>query len=282
MTNSLTSIDILSPGGNLDAYIQAVHQIPLLSVQQEQDLAHKLADEGDLDAARQLVMTHLRFVIYVARSYSGYGLPQADLIQEGNVGLMKAVRRFDPTYGVRVMSFAVHWIKAEIHEFILRNWRIVKVATTKPQRKLFFNLRRAKQRLGQMNETELADVADTLGVPPEEVRRMETRLSAKDASFDADTSEGSDYSPSQYLASAEGNPADLVEANNLKAQQKAQLATALTTLDPRAQEIIQCRWLAEKKVTLHELASRFDISAERVRQLEQMALKKLKLHATGA
>ena len=282
MTNSLTSIDILSPGGNLDAYIQAVHQIPLLSVQQEQDLAHKLADEGDLDAARQLVMAHLRFVIYVARSYSGYGLLQADLIQEGNVGLMKAVRRFDPTYGVRVMSFAVHWIKAEIHEFILRNWRIVKVATTKPQRKLFFNLRRAKQRLGQMNETELADVADTLGVPPEEVRRMETRLSAKDASFDADTSEGSDYSPSQYLASAEGNPADLVEANNLKAQQKAQLATALTTLDPRAQEIIQCRWLAEKKVTLHELASRFDISAERVRQLEQMALKKLKLHATGA
>ena len=281
MTNSLASIDILSPGGNLDAYIQAVHQIPVLSVQQEQDLAHKLVDEEDLDAARQLVMAHLRFVIYVARSYSGYGLPQADLIQEGNVGLMKAVRRFDPTYRVRLMSFAVHWIKAEIHEFILRNWRIVKVATTKPQRKLFFNLRRAKKRLGQMNEAELVDVADALGVAPEEVRRMETRLSAQDASFDADTSEGGDYSPSQYLASAEGDPADLIEANNLKAQQKEQLATALTKLDSRAMEIIQSRWLAEKKATLHELASRFGISAERVRQLEQRALKKLKLHAAG-
>ncbi len=281
MTKSVTSIDILSPGGNLDAYIQAVHKIPVLSVKQEQELAHRLVDEGDLDAARQMVMAHLRFVVYVARSYSGYGLSQADLIQEGNVGLMKAVRRFDPTFGVRLMSYAVHWIKAEIHEFILRNWRIVKVATTKPQRKLFFNLRRAKKRLGRMNEAEITDVADELGVVPEEVRRMETRLSAQDANFDNDAEED-DYSPSQYLTSPDSDPADLVEADNLRTQQSAQLATAFTTLDPRSREIIQGRWLAEKKTTLQELASRFDISAERVRQIEQMSLKKLKLSVTSA
>ncbi len=281
MTKDISSVDSLSPGGNLEAYIQAVHKIPVLSVEQEQALAHRLVDEGDLDAARQLVMAHLRFVVYVTRSYSGYGLSQADLIQEGNVGLMKAVRRFDPEFGVRLVSFGVHWIKAEIHEFILRNWRIVKVATTKPQRKLFFNLRRAKKRLGWMNEAEVTDVARELGVEPDEVRRMETRLSAQDATFDSDADDEAGYSPCHYLSSPDGDPADIAEADNLRSRQRDRLAASFMELDSRSREIIQSRWLVEKKATLHELAARFNVSAERVRQIEQAALKKLKLSFAG-
>ncbi len=276
MAKDLVALATLSPGGNLEAYIQAVNGIPVLSKEQEQHLALRLYEDGDLDAARQLVMAHLRFVVYVAKSYSGYGLSEADLIQEGNVGLMKAVRRFNPEFGVRLVSFAVHWIKAEMHEFILRNWRIVKIATTKPQRKLFFNLRSAKKRLGWMNDTEVRDVAEQLGVAPEEVRLMETRLSAHDEAFDAEDDDEDGLSPSQYLENPEHNPASLVEARNTADFEQAQLRTAFEKLDARSREIVESRWLTEKKATLHELADRFEISAERVRQLEQNALRKLK------
>lgn len=267
----------LSPGANLEAYVQAVNGIAMLSVEEERALGQQLFHEGDLDAARLLVMAHLRFVVYVARSYSGYGLSEADLIQEGNVGLMKAVKRFDPEYGVRLVSFAVHWIKAEMHEFILKNWRIVKIATTKPQRKLFFNLRRAKKRLGRMNDTEVRDVARELGVKPEDVRQMETRLSAHDEAFELDVGDDDGYAPAQYLADAETDPAFIVETDNHVDLQRKKLGHAFKQLDERAREIIQRRWLTDKKATLHELADRFNISAERVRQLESNALKKLKL-----
>ena len=277
MSKELLPLNTLSPGGNLDAYVQAINGIAVLTPEQEQDLAQRLYDEGDVDAARQLVMAHLRFVAYVARSYSGYGLQEADLIQEGNVGLMKAVRRFDPAYGVRLVSFAVHWIKAEIHEFILKNWRIVKIATTKPQRKLFFNLRSAKKRLGWMNETEIADVARDLGVAPEVVRQMESRMASHDEAFELDPDDEDGYSPSQYLDDPEIDPATVVEESNFEQVQRQRLAAALKNLDGRSREIVQRRWLSEKKATLHELADQFGISAERVRQLEQNALKKLKL-----
>jgi RNA polymerase sigma-32 factor len=277
MTKDLVPIDAMSPGGNLDAYIQTVNGIPVLSKERERELAHLLYDGADVDAARQLVMAHLRFVVYVAKSYSGYGLSEADLIQEGNIGLMKAVRRFNPEFGVRLVSFAVHWIKAEIHEFILKNWRIVKVATTKPQRKLFFNLRSAKKRLGWMNDTEVHDVARELGVEPEDVRQMETRLSAHDEAFESDPDDDEGYSPSHYLLDPETDPALIAEIDSQVSQQRQQLAQAFTQLDERSREIVQRRWLVDKKSTLHELADRFGISAERVRQLEQNALKKLKL-----
>ena len=277
MSKELLPLHVLSPGANLDAYVQAVNSIAVLTPEQEQDLAKRLYDEGDVDAARQLVMAHLRFVAYVARSYSGYGLQEADLIQEGNVGLMKAVRRFDPAYGVRLVSFAVHWIKAEIHEFILKNWRIVKIATTKPQRKLFFNLRSAKKRLGWMNEAEIADVARDLGVAPEDVRHMESRMASRDEAFELDPDDEDGYSPSQYLDDPAIDPAIVVEENNFEQVQRQRLAAALKNLDGRSREIVQRRWLSEKKATLRELADQFGISAERVRQLEQNALKKLKL-----
>ena len=277
MRKELLPLNTLSPGANLDAYVQAINGIAVLTPEQEQDLAKRLYDEGDVDAARQLVIAHLRFVAYVARSYSGYGLQEADLIQEGNVGLMKAVRRFDPAYGVRLVSFAVHWIKAEIHEFILKNWRIVKIATTKPQRKLFFNLRSAKKRLGCMNETEIADVARDLGVAPEVVRQMESRMASHDEAFELDPDDEDGYSPSQYLDDPEIDPATVVEASNFEQVQRQRLAAALKNLDGRSREIVQRRWLSEKKATLRELADQFGISAERVRQLEQNALKKLRL-----
>ena len=276
MSNELQVINVLSPGANIEAYVQSVNSISVLSSEQERELGVRLYETGDVDAARQLVLAHLRFVVYVAKSYSGYGLQEADLIQEGNVGLMKAVRRFDPNYGVRLVSFAVHWIKAEIHEFILKNWRIVKIATTKPQRKLFFNLRSAKKRLGWMNEAEITNVARDLGVLPEDVRQMENRLALRDEAFEYDDDEES-YAPSQYLDDPEIDPATIIEERNFNKVQRQRLAVAFKKLDHRSREIIQSRWLSDKKATLHELADRFSISAERVRQLEQGAIKKLKI-----
>lgn len=277
MNTNLQPIDVMSPGGNLDAYIQSVNTIPMLSADQERELAHRLYFDGDLDAAKQLVFAHLRFVVYVAKSYAGYGLSEADLIQEGNVGLMKAVRRFNPEFKVRLVSFAVHWIKAEMHEFILRNWRIVKVATTKAQRKLFFNLRSAKRRLGWMNSQEVSHVAQALGVDPEIVRQMEGRLASHDESFDASDDDDDSLSPSHYLEDGLKDPALLVEKNIASSLDRKRLVVAFKALDARAREIVQRRWLTEKKSTLHELADQFGISAERVRQLEKNALKKLRL-----
>tara|TARA_E500000331_G_scaffold357339_1_gene418722 strand:+ start:5106 stop:5936 length:831 start_codon:yes stop_codon:yes gene_type:complete len=270
-------MDLMSPGGNLEAYIQTVNSIPMLSAEREAELANALFADDDLDAARQLVFAHLRFVVYVARSFSGYGLSEADLIQEGNVGLMKAVKRFNPEFKVRLVSFAVHWIKAEIHEFILKNWRIVKIATTKSQRKLFFNLRSAKKRLGWMNEQEVSDIAEALGVEPKIVRQMEGRLASRDECFDltpADDEEGS--APAQFLSSVNDDPGSKVEKQDLEEYEHGRLMVAYEGLDPRAKEIISSRWLTEKKRTLHDLADQFSISAERVRQLEQNALKKLR------
>ena len=280
MSTNIQPVDLMSPGANLEAYIQAVNTIPLLSVEEEKELAEKLYYDADLDGARRLVMSHLRFVVYVAKSYSGYGLSEADLIQEGNVGLMKAVKRYNPEFGVRLVSFAVHWIKAEMHEFILKNWRIVKVATTKAQRKLFFNLRSSKKRLGWMNEQEVNHIAEALGVEPNHVRLMEGRLAAQDDAFDGSADDDEEaYSPSHYLHDPGLDPA-LIAENQDHAEQK-KLREAFSQLDPRAQEIVESRWLRDDKMTLHELASRFGISAERVRQLEQNALKKLRnqIHA---
>jgi len=279
MSTNILPVNVLSPGANLEAYIQSVNSIPMLSKDEETELANRLFHDEDLDAARQLVLGHLRFVVYVARSYSGYGLSQADLIQEGNVGLMKAVKRFNPEYGVRLVSFAVHWIKAEMHEFILKNWRIVKVATTKAQRKLFFNLRSSKQRLGWMNEEEVKHIAGELGVEPAQVRQMEGRLSSRDETFDAGPDDDEfAVRPAQYVTRDNDNPADIVESNINSEREQAQLHKAFRSLDQRAQEIVRRRWLLDEKSTLHELAAEFSISAERVRQLEQNALKKLRKH----
>jgi|TARA_B100001964_G_scaffold245799_1_gene336427 RNA polymerase sigma-32 factor len=278
MNTNLQAIDVMSPGGNLEAYIQAVNSIPMLTADQEREVANRLYFDGDLDAAKQLVFAHLRFVVFVAKSYSGYGLSEADLIQEGNVGLMKAVKRFNPEFKVRLVSFAVHWIKAEMHEFILRNWRIVKVATTKSQRKLFFNLRSAKRRLGWMNSREVSHVAQALGVEPEVVRQMEGRLASHDEPFDAmGHDEDSSPSPASYLKDSREDPALVVEKSTKSLADHEKLVVAFKELDARAREIIQRRWLTDKKSTLHELADQFEISAERVRQLEKNALKKLKL-----
>ena len=277
MSKELTPMPVLSPGDSLEAYVQAVNGIPVLTSERERELAEQLFGDGDVDAARQLVMAHLRFVVYVAKGYSGYGLSEADLVQEGNVGLMKAVRRFNPDFGVRLVSFAVHWIKAEIHEFILKNWRIVKIATTKPQRKLFFNLRSAKKRLGWMNDTEVRDVAEQLGVAPEDVRQMETRLSAHDEAFELDSDEDDGFTPSHYLTDETLDPAVITEKESFAGAQRRKLANGFTDLDARSREIVQRRWLTDSKTTLQELADQFGISAERVRQLEQNALKKLKL-----
>lgn len=282
MNTELQPVGLLSPGGNLEAYILAANSIPILSADDERELSRKLFYEGDLDAARRLVMSHLRFVVYVARSYSGYGLPEADLIQEGNVGLMKAVKRFNPEYGVRLVSFAVHWIKAEIHEFILRNWRIVKIATTKAQRKLFFNLRSTRQRIGWMDDNEVDFIAGELGVRPVDVRQMEGRLASRDESFDGTPEGDEDFvSPSRLLGDADGDPAALVESARESAGEHERLEAAFAELDERSKEIIQRRWLDDRKSTLQELADHYGISAERVRQLEQNALKRLRRHITG-
>jgi RNA polymerase sigma-32 factor len=269
----------LSPGGNINAYIQAVSAFPVLSQEREQELAQALYYREDLASARELVLAHLRFVVHIARSYSGYGLPLSDLVQEGNVGLMKAVRRFDPDRGVRLVSFAVHWIKAEIHEYILRNWRIVKIATTKAQRKLFFNLRSAKKNLGWLNNEEAQALARDLGVEVEEVRRMEGRLAAADVAFDAhpdDDDETASFAPAHYLEDRRHDPATQLEDADWETDNHERLGNALECLDDRSRVILQRRWLDDDKATLHELAAHYGVSAERIRQLEQGALKKLR------
>ncbi len=269
---------LAGPVGSLDAYIQAVGAIPVLSKSDEQAMATRLREQGDLDAARDLVMAHLRFVVHIAKGYTGYGLPLNDLIQEGNVGLMKAVKRFDPSYDVRLVSFAVHWIRAEIHEYVLKNWRIVKVATTKAQRKLFFNLRKAKKTLAWLSADETAAVAKDLGVSAKEVTEMEKRLHSRDAIFDPtpDMDDDHNFTPAAYLPSPEADPAMLVEKTDFHDDAAARMHSALEILDDRSRRILETRWLAETKMTLHELASEYGISAERVRQLEVNAIKKLR------
>ncbi len=278
MGTQLQPMQQLVPGGDLTAYIQTVSSIPVLSAERERELAEDLYYNQNLEAARELVLSHLRFVAHIARSYSGYGLPLADLVQEGNLGLMKAVKRFDPTKGVRLVSFAVHWIKAEIHEFILRNWRIVKVATTKAQRKLFFNLRGAKKKLAWLNNEEAKAIAQDLGVEVSDVRQMESRLAAVDVGFDMDVDDDSPSpAPVQYLEDHSTNPASLLENANWEAASNEKLGEAMAELDERSRDILQARWLNEDaKQTLHELAARYGVSAERIRQLEQNAMKKLK------
>ncbi|AZC21342.1 MULTISPECIES: RNA polymerase sigma factor RpoH [Pseudomonas] len=280
MTTSLQPAYALVPGANLEAYVHTVNSIPLLTPEQERELAESLYYEQDLEAARQMVLAHLRFVVHIARSYSGYGLAQADLIQEGNVGLMKAVKRFNPEMGVRLVSFAVHWIKAEIHEFILRNWRIVKVATTKAQRKLFFNLRSQKKRLAWLNNEEVHRVAESLGVEPREVREMESRLTGQDMAFDpaAEADDDSAFqSPANYLEDHRYDPALQLEDADWSDNSTSNLHEALQVLDERSRDILYQRWLAEEKATLHDLAQKYNVSAERIRQLEKSAMNKLKL-----
>ncbi len=280
-TQSLQLFNTHLPIGSLEAYISRINQIPLLSQAEEFEFAKKLQENNDLDAARGLILPHLRYVARIAKSYMGYGLPLNDLIQEGNIGLMKAVRRFNPQMGVRLVSFAVHWIKAEIHEFILRNWRIVKVATTKAQRKLFFNLRNMKKRLGWFTADEVNAVANDLGVKPEVVREMEMRLNTTDASFDGhDDSNDEDNSPlipANFLVDTRYNPAQELENANWSLQTETSLYSALNQLDERSQDILNARWLNENKATLQDLADKYGISAERVRQLEKMAMEKLKV-----
>ena len=278
MKDNTLMMQLALPAGSLDSYIQSVNLIPILSVEEERELALRYRHDNDLDAAKQLVMSHLRFVVKVARGYNGYGLPLADLIQEGNIGLMKAVKRFDPAIGVRLVSFAVHWIRAEMHEFILRNWRIVKIATTKAQRKLFFNLRSAKKRLGWMNKDEVDAIARDLGVSSKDVMEMEQRLSHHDASFDgASVDEEEDvFAPAAYLEDLRYGPEEQLESDQLDDQQQVRLQNAIATLDDRSRDIISKRWLVENKATLHELAAEYDISAERIRQIENNAMKKLK------
>ena len=262
--------------GSIEAYVQTVNRFPILSAEDEQRLARSYSSSGDIDAARQLVLSHLRLVVSVARGYLGYGLPHADLIQEGNIGLMKAVKRFDPTRGVRLVSFAIHWIKAEIHEYILRNWRLVKVATTKAQRKLFFNLRSMKRGLAPLNRDDIARVASELKVKPEEVTEMEVRLSGQEMAFEADDDEDA-YAPVHYLADAGAEPSQALEAAQEERLRADGLAHALEALDPRSRKIIQSRWLREKDAaTLHDLATEFKVSAERIRQIEAKALQKMR------
>ncbi|KAB7627367.1 RNA polymerase sigma factor RpoH [Alkalilimnicola sp. S0819] len=273
------SVRIPLQAGSEDAYIKAVNRIQMLDAEQERQLAVRYRDLDDEGAARQLVMSHLRFVVHIARSYKGYGLPLADLIQEGNIGLMKAVKRFDPEVRVRLVSFAVHWIRAEIHEFILRNWRIVKVATTKAQRKLFFNLRGSKKRLGWLNHAEVQKVAADLGVKPETVLEMESRLSGQDVGFDARPDDDEDSiirSPAAYLQDGRDDPATEVEAMDWRGHLSGALSQALLGLDPRSRDIVHRRWLGEHKSTLQELADQYEVSAERIRQLEKNAMKKLR------
>jgi RNA polymerase sigma-32 factor len=282
MSNVKQSMALILPkSGSIESYMQSAYSIPVLTAQREHELATRLYSENDLTAAQELIMSHLRFVIHIAKGYSGYGLPQADLVQEGNVGLMKAVKRFNPEVGVRLVSFAVHWIKAEIHEYVLRNWRIVKVATTKAQRKLFFNLRKNKKRLGWFSNAEVSTVAETLGVTTKDVLEMETRMSSQDQAFElsSDDDAGIDagtFSPAQFLEDKSSDLATSVEDDNWEDHSNQRLSTALVTLDDRSQDIIRTRWLLEDKTTLQELANKYQISAERVRQLEKNALNKLK------
>jgi RNA polymerase sigma-32 factor len=267
--------------GSFDSYLNVVNQIPKLSPEEERTLALRFHELGDLDAARQLVMANLRFVVHVARGYMGYGLPLPDIVQEGNIGLMKAVKRYDPNIGVRLISFAVHWIKAEIHEYVIKNWRIVKVATTKAQRKLFFNLRKSKQHLGWLSKDEAEAMADDLGVKLETVYEMEERMDGRDMTFDVpldDDAGGDDayHAPANYLQQHNADPALLLENADWHGHEEVLLAKAMTGLDERSRDILACRWLNEEKNTLHELAERYNVSAERIRQLEKNAMNKLK------
>jgi len=269
---------IAGPVGSFDAYVERIGRVPVLSRSDEQLLARRLRDHNDLDAARTLVLSHLRFVVHIARGYLGYGLPISDLVQEGNVGLMKAVKRYDPEVGVRLVTFAVHWIRAEIHEYVLRNWRLVKIATTKAQRKLFFNLRRMKPNLGWLSADETRAVAADLGVTTTEVTEMERRLSAPDMSFDPAPAEDEDesYGPSAYLPAPDSDPALLAEAEETEAGSSEQLAEAVRSLDARSRDILQRRWMGEHKATLHELAAEYGVSAERIRQIEATAIARLR------
>jgi len=282
MSKAMQTMALTIPqSGSIESYMQSAYSIPMLTADRERELATRLYSENDLQAAQELIMSHLRFVIHIAKGYAGYGLPQADLIQEGNVGLMKAVKRFNPEVGVRLVSFAVHWIKAEIHEFVLRNWRIVKVATTKAQRKLFFNLRKNKKRLGWFSNDEVNNVAETLGVSTKDVLEMESRMSNQDQAFElsSDNDDGTssgNFSPAQYLEDKESDLATLVEDQNWESHANKRLGNALICLDERSQDIIRTRWLTDDKTTLQELANKYQISAERVRQLEKNALNKLK------
>ena len=279
---ALQEINLSSPGANLASYINSIHGIGILTPEEEKKLAEDLYYNNDVDAARKLVLSHLRFVVHIAKTYKGYGLSEADLIQEGNVGLMKAVRKFNPEEGVRLISYAVHWIRAEIHEYVLKNWKIVKIATTKAQRKLFFNLRKKKKGLSWLTNSEIDDIAKDLGVKPEEVREMEKRMSGIDMSFDppSDEDEEGGYSPSNYLPDSESDPQQIVE-NEIDSQINTKyLYSAIKELDERSKGIIYDRWLSDEKLTLHELADKYGISAERVRQIEQNAMKKVKQSLT--
>ena len=284
MTTDVLALNALAPGRDLNAYVQTISAFPVLSAEQEKELAERFYYESDLEAARELVLCHLRFVVHLARSYRGYGLAEGDLIQEGNIGLMKAVKRFNPEVGVRLVSFAVHWIKAEMHEFILKNWRIVKVATTKAQRKLFFNLRRSKKRLAWLTREETKAVAEELGVSEQEVTRMEGRLAASDLTFEAPNEadeEDAPNAPVYYLASSEPDPADLVAEQDWQSESSEKLRHALVALDDRSRDVIQQRWLADDKTTLQDLAYEYGVSAERIRQIEKNAMNKLKLALAG-
>lgn len=280
MTFQTQSMALTVPQGasSLEAYIHSVTSISMLEAEAEYELAKRLQETGDLQAAKQLIMSHLRFVVHVAKGYSGYGLPQADLIQEGNIGLMKAVKRFDPDVGVRLVSFAVHWIKAEIHEYVLKNWRIVKVATTKAQRKLFFNIRKAKKRLGWFSDAEVTMVAENLGVSKADVTEMESRMAAQDPAFDLtnDQDEEHDFAPVHYLEDHSSDLAENIENDNWESNAQGRLLSAIKTLDERSQHILRARWLDDDKTTLQELAETYQVSAERIRQLEKNAMNKLK------
>jgi RNA polymerase sigma-32 factor len=278
LTMNTMSLPVISATGSLESYIQAVNRFPLLTQEQETDYARRLRDSGDIEAARHLVLSHLRLVVSIARNYAGYGLPQADLIQEGNIGLMKAVKRFDPERGVRLVSFAMHWIRAEIHEFVLRNWRLVKIATTKAQRKLFFNLRSMKQDLGTLGAEEVKAIARELGVKPEEVVEMETRLGGQDMALEpAGDDDREQFAPIAYLTADDAQPDALLEAEQTQRLRGEGLEKALASLDPRSRRIIEARWLTENAAaTLHDLAAEFGVSAERIRQIEAKALNKMK------
>lgn len=279
MGKELQPMDVSAPGQNLEAYLSSVQNIAILTPEEEKRLAEDLYYRNDLEAARQLVMAHLRFVVHIARGYSGYGLPQADLIQEGNVGLMKAVRKFNPEVGVRLISFAVHWIKSEMHEYIIKNWKIVKVATTKAQRKLFFNLRSQKKELNWLTDDEIKTISDELGVDEKSVKEMESRLSSTDMSFDPPTEandEEASFSPAGFLADETKDPADLIEREDSEEYSYELLHKALSALDSRSKEILIDRWLQDQKLTLHELADKYGVSAERIRQIEKAAMEKVK------
>ena len=279
MGKELQPMDVSAPGQNLEAYLSSVQNIAILTPEEEKRLAEDLYYKNDLEAARQLVMAHLRFVVHIARGYSGYGLPQADLIQEGNVGLMKAVRKFNPEVGVRLISFAVHWIKSEMHEYIIKNWKIVKVATTKAQRKLFFNLRSQKKELNWLSQDEIKTISNELGVDEKSIKEMESRLSSSDMSFDPPSEANDDeasFSPSGFLADESKDPAELIEREDSEEYSHELLHKAMSALDSRSKEILIDRWLQDQKLTLHELADKYGVSAERIRQIEKAAMEKVK------